>query len=89
MTRTLSALLAALSLAVAVAPAAAQTKKPKEEVVYRQKTILDITEDENVDGSIASWDLSIVESLPPVRHTSLIRPRAHFLHEMEKSAERF
>lgn len=79
------ALLAALALATVAVPAFAQ--QPPPEVTYKQKTIIDVTEDENVFGDKVDPDGEIIQIAPRVRHVSLITIRSHFIPEMVKSAE--
>ncbi len=81
---------AALALAFAL-PALAQTKNPKDQpVVYKQQTIINVTDDDVVEGEFFRPDGTIIEGQGgPMRHTSLVQARVNFLPEMLKSAERF
>ncbi len=80
------ALLAALALVTVAAPAFAQ--QPQPEVTYKQKTIIDVTEDENVFGDKVDPDGEMIRVMPKAKHVSLITIRSHFIPEMVKSAER-
>jgi hypothetical protein len=79
------ALLAALALVTVAAPAFAQQPP---EVTYKQKTIIDVTEDENVFGDKVDPDGELIRIMPKAKHVSLITYRSHFIPEMVKSAER-
>jgi hypothetical protein len=82
-------LLAAVALATLAAPAYAQNQRAAPpEVVYQQKTIIDISEDENVFGTTVDPDGDIIRVRPPAIHGSLIKNRANFIPEMLKSAEK-
>jgi len=44
-------------------------------------------DDDQVQGGVVQPDSDVVGTAPPVRRSSLIRVRAHFLEELVRSAE--
>jgi len=83
MPKTLS-IAAAFGLTLALAAPAAAQDRPDDlapDVSYD-------FEDENVEGTYDSPLGTLITSGGDRRHTSLIRPRVHFIPEMLKSVER-
>lgn len=69
--------------------ALAQDRGAEQRVEYRRTTIINIGEDEVVDGNFDRPGESLIESIRPLRHVSMIPNRSDFIAELCKSVENY